>query len=122
MEDRDAIEAKPRGHELDESLADAGDSHSARRLALNGGHGSGIAVTAHIAEEFDIGIGIDDEPEKRNAVLNGRADMGHAPAVDVHARAVAINGSRELKVAEQVHNHALQFLNIAGDRAADSFQ
>ena len=48
--------------------------------------------------------------------------MGHAPAVDVHARAVAINGSRELKVVEQVHDHALQFLNIAGDRAADSFQ
>ena len=39
--------------------------------------GAGIAVTAHIAEEFEIGVGIDDESEKRNAVAE--RDRRHGP-------------------------------------------
>ena len=100
MEDRNSLEAKSRGHEFDEALADTCDPHPARRFALDGGHRPGISIAAHVAEVFEIGIGVDDQSEASDVVANGHADMSQSPAVNAHPGVVAIDLSRELKVAE----------------------
>jgi hypothetical protein len=122
MEDGNAIETKPRGNLFHQPLANARHPDAARRFALDRGHGDPIPITAHVAERFEIGVGVEHKPEGRDVVANGDADMCHAAAIDSHTRMISVYRGGEIVIAEQFDEGFLEFADVTGNSEPDGIK
>jgi hypothetical protein len=113
VEDGHAIETESRGKDFEHSLPHSWQSYAAGELALERCHRYGIAIAPHIAEQFQVGIGIHNHAEARNIVAHGRTDVGDPPTIHANSRVHGIRRSDQLVFAKQVDDHALQFIDVS---------
>lgn len=103
VKERHPVEAEPSGRELDKPLSNPGDPDPGVTFPLERGHWQRVAVTVDVVERFQVRVDVQHDAEATHPVPNGHPEVGHAPAVDAHARLVEVGLALKVIFTKEVN-------------------
>jgi len=87
-----------------------------RRLACQRCHGERVPVTANIAEQFQIGVGVHNQPKATHVIANRHAHVNQSPTIHPNARMIRIWFADHSEFTKEIDCEGLQLEKVFARR------